>query len=884
MTQIGPYTVERLLSSSPTGAVHLCRTSVGSQVVVKTLAGHLSEDRRFLRLLRDDLLRLRDTPPEALARVVDVDVDGRAPLVVTEFLDAPTLGSAAGTGTGVPVPPDRGHRLAAALASALADLHEQDIVLGSLKPNRVVLTESGPRFLDFGVARALSRGGAGARRGQPPAFGVPAFLSPELALGEPLTPAADVFACAGLIVYALTGRPPFGAGPPRALIQRVVYAEPDLDGVPAPLAAVLAAAMRKDPTTRLSASQLRDQVLALPPADQQPTRVPGRRRPGHARIPALEAVTEPGAEPAPAAAALATAPPAPSALLELVAPDSAMAAPVTAEAPAMSDTDPVADAAPAAGTAPTDDAVPAASAPDAATSDAPTATAADPAAADLAEPAASDLAASDLAEPDAADAPGLPDPLTDAVLPAEKAPAGDPVVAVAGSPVRRGRWAWLTPPRVVGSVVMVAVVTLASVAVVGEIRSARDAADSRDLAAKASALLTTRPDLAGQLAVAAYRISPTPEAAQVLITAAVRETAQTGGAVHDVALSPDGATLLAASDTGVAAWDLRDPSRIRLTSTFLTDTGAVAALAPLPDPPDGADTRRLVATGGADGVARIWDVTDPARPAELAALRDSPAAITDIAVSADGALLATADAGGTVALWDIADRSQPRRLAAEELPGEARSVTFAPDGTALAIGGVGYLRVWDVRSPGSPRETAGYVTWRTVSQVRFSPDGQLLATASTPMPVNPKLGPVTRVEWDQSGGVELYLLAGGRRPRPIATFGARPAGVAGLEFSADGRTLVTGGGDGEIATWDLTFRARPVKGDTLRVDGTPRALALGGSGRGHVLAVVGDGSARVWQLDPAAAAEQVCARVGTRITRAEWLEVVPGRSFRAPCP
>jgi len=261
-TRIGPYSVQRPLETSSTGVVHLCRADDGRLVALKTVAAEFARDRAFLAQLRAEVLRARDAAPGCLAEILDVDVDGPTPYVVAEYLDAPSLGAMVDAGG--PLSAAGVGRLGAALATGLAELHHADLILGDLKPGRVVLAAGGPRFVDFGLARARGRLGAGARRGQAVAtFGAPAFMAPELALGNPLTAAADVFACASLIVYAAVGRPPFGAGSPRALLQRVVYTEPNLTGVPAPLVAVIADAMRKDPARRIRSRDLADRLLEI---------------------------------------------------------------------------------------------------------------------------------------------------------------------------------------------------------------------------------------------------------------------------------------------------------------------------------------------------------------------------------------------------------------------------------------------------------------------------------------------------------------------------------------------------------------------------------------------------------------------------------------------
>jgi WD40 repeat protein len=186
----------------------------------------------------------------------------------------------------------------------------------------------------------------------------------------------------------------------------------------------------------------------------------------------------------------------------------------------------------------------------------------------------------------------------------------------------------------------------------------------------------------------------------------------------------------------------------------------------------------------------------------------------------------------------------------------------------LALGGWGRFALWNVAEPARPRPLSTVVGVMTVSGLVFSPDSGLLAVASSA----------------GVAGVELYRIGDPRRPRRLTEFDRRIGGVTALAFGADGRALVAGGADERVRLWDVAEPARPRLRAALPVGAVPGSVALRWSGGGRVLAAVDGRSVRVWELDMAAAREQVCARVGTRITRAEWLRYLPDRSFRAPCP
>jgi serine/threonine protein kinase len=80
--------------------------------------------------------------------------------------------------------------------------------------------------------------------------GSPQYMSPEQVRGGTVTGAADVWALGPLACCAATGRTPFGEGSQEAVLYRVLHAEPDLAGCPAPLLPLIEACLAKDPAAR----------------------------------------------------------------------------------------------------------------------------------------------------------------------------------------------------------------------------------------------------------------------------------------------------------------------------------------------------------------------------------------------------------------------------------------------------------------------------------------------------------------------------------------------------------------------------------------------------------------------------------------------------------
>jgi outer membrane protein assembly factor BamB len=254
---LGPYRPIARLGSGGMGTVYLARTAGGRTVALKTMHARIATDPAFRTRFRLETDAARVVGERFGAGVVDADPRARTPWFATEYVLGPPLDEAVELCG--PLPETSVRALGAALCGALGQLHASDVVHRDLKPSNILVTAYGPKVIDFGIARAagddrLTRVGV--------AVGTPAFMSPEQASGQDHTAAGDVFALAGLLVFAATGHPPFGHGQAADLLYRVQYAEPDLSGVPGGLVPVLAQCLDKNPfrrpTTRWLASQLHD--------------------------------------------------------------------------------------------------------------------------------------------------------------------------------------------------------------------------------------------------------------------------------------------------------------------------------------------------------------------------------------------------------------------------------------------------------------------------------------------------------------------------------------------------------------------------------------------------------------------------------------------------
>jgi outer membrane protein assembly factor BamB len=251
----GSYRPIARLGSGGMGTVYLARSAGGRTVAVKTMHAGIASDPSARTRFRLEADAARVIGGQHGAKVVDADTQAETPWIATEYVLGPPLDEAVELAG--PLPEATVRALGAALCGALGQLHSTEVVHRDLKPSNILVTAYGPKVIDFGIARAigddrLTRVGA--------AVGTPAFMSPEQASGEEHTSAGDVFALAGVLVFAATGHGPFGHGQTADLLYRVRYGDPDLTGVPAALVPILGRCLDKNPFRRPTTSELAAQL------------------------------------------------------------------------------------------------------------------------------------------------------------------------------------------------------------------------------------------------------------------------------------------------------------------------------------------------------------------------------------------------------------------------------------------------------------------------------------------------------------------------------------------------------------------------------------------------------------------------------------------------
>lgn len=264
---VGGYTLISRLGSGAMGSVWRVRDDGGHQYAMKILRDSLAEDDASSERSRDQLTARERLRREAMALqkvrhpgvcgIVDMELDDALAFIVTELLEGKNLREdvrANGRYVG-----DDLERLGRKLIEAVKAVHAAGIVHRDIKPTNVMVSNTGPVLVDFGIAMGEGESHV-TRTGL--VMGTPGFIAPEIIDGAESDEMSDWWSVASVLAFAATGEPVFGTKPMMAVLERAAAGSANLAGLPAGTMAAFRSALDPDRTKRCTPDELL-QAIAL---------------------------------------------------------------------------------------------------------------------------------------------------------------------------------------------------------------------------------------------------------------------------------------------------------------------------------------------------------------------------------------------------------------------------------------------------------------------------------------------------------------------------------------------------------------------------------------------------------------------------------------------
>ncbi|MFC7216995.1 PQQ-binding-like beta-propeller repeat protein [Streptomyces polyrhachis] len=261
---IGGYRLLDRLGAGGMGTVFLAQAESGRLVAVKVVHQQFAEDFEFRTRFRQEVAAARQVSGAFTAPVVDADADAPRPWMATSYVPATTLGARVRR-EGALTEPGELRLLAVGLVEALRELHRAGVIHRDLKPDNVLLTDDGPRVIDFGISRCADHQTLTVT-GR--VLGTPPYMSPEqLIAPHRVTPASDVFSLGAVLVYATTGRGPFDAESPYLTAYNVVHEPPAVAALSGTVREIIQWCLAKEPSERPGTDALLAAFRAAPEAE-----------------------------------------------------------------------------------------------------------------------------------------------------------------------------------------------------------------------------------------------------------------------------------------------------------------------------------------------------------------------------------------------------------------------------------------------------------------------------------------------------------------------------------------------------------------------------------------------------------------------------------------
>jgi eukaryotic-like serine/threonine-protein kinase len=260
-TRLGPYELAGPLGAGGMGEVHKATdTRLNRTVAIKVLPARFSEDAEMKQRFEREAKTIAALNHPNICTLYDVGKQGDTDFLVMEYLEGETLAQRLARGS---LPLDEALAIAIAMADALDKAHAQGVTHRDLKPGNVMLTASGAKLLDFGLAKlgqpspdthATAPGMDSTVPGT--ILGTMPYMAPEQLEGRDAGPRTDIFAFGAVLYEMVTGKRAFDGKSQAVLIAAIISADPDplltlRPEAPPALAYTVDRCLEKDPSLRI---------------------------------------------------------------------------------------------------------------------------------------------------------------------------------------------------------------------------------------------------------------------------------------------------------------------------------------------------------------------------------------------------------------------------------------------------------------------------------------------------------------------------------------------------------------------------------------------------------------------------------------------------------
>jgi tRNA A-37 threonylcarbamoyl transferase component Bud32 len=253
---IGKYKIVEHLGRGGMAEVYKAyQEALDRHVAIKLMHSFLASEQDFMNRFRREARAMAALNHPNIVGVYDFDLQGETSYIVMEYVGGGTLKDRLEqlAQQGETMPLVQTVRIVLEIADALSYAHGRGMVHRDIKPANIMLAEDGHAVLtDFGIAKMLSGPSYTATGAM---IGTPAYMSPEQGLGQPGDERSDLYSLGVLFFQMATGRLPFDADTPLAVVLKHVNDPIPVPtainpSVPAPIQAVIVKAMAKDPNER----------------------------------------------------------------------------------------------------------------------------------------------------------------------------------------------------------------------------------------------------------------------------------------------------------------------------------------------------------------------------------------------------------------------------------------------------------------------------------------------------------------------------------------------------------------------------------------------------------------------------------------------------------